>query len=380
MKLGEPLDSRVPWVRVLHDLDDARCGQVAGTRMREYRRTGRVLGDELREGPKVVSVRTLPLSTLLYPTAFAFNHSVPLPFPYLQMNHRCLLVQVEAGGELKNILFNPTDYVASEKTPFFAQMIEKLPAAEQTKRILAKQSGQVDEQLERLGLSAADIDLIAFDHFHTQDLRPLLGSDYICADGTTFTARFPNAYLLAPRAEWTDWDDLHPMQQSWFIADGKRGVPSDRVVLFDADVKLGEGCLLLRTPGHTTGNQTIFVHGAEGVFGCSENGCSADSWTPYESRIPGLRRMARKYDLEVILNSNTPELAAEQYNSMILERSVVDRAVENPAFVQMFPSSEITPSVVAPGIRPSMRFGDRDHGSLRKRAVRAEAPQAVAPN
>ena len=364
MQLGEPVDPRVPWVRALSDLDDARRLTTASARLVAYRRLGRQLGDELRDGPRVQAVRTIPLSTLVYPTTFAFNRAVPLPLPYVQLNHRCVLVQVRTDDGIKNVLFNPTDYVASEATPFFADMLAKMPNPELGRKLLAKQSGQVDEQLGRFGLSAADIDLIAFDHFHTQDLRPLLGSDVPNPDGSHIQARFPNALLLAPKAEWDDWDRLHPLQRAWFVEDGKRGVPADKVVLTDADVMLGEGCLILRTPGHTTGNQTLFAYGERGVFGVSENGCSADNWTPYESRIPGLRSFARRYDVEVVLNSNTPELAAEQYNSMVLERSVVDRCPDDPAFVQMFPSSEVTPSVLAPGIRPSKRYEERDSGTL----------------
>ncbi|MAT26865.1 MAG: hypothetical protein CMN29_18260 [Sandaracinus sp.] len=383
MRVGEPIDARIPWVRAIHDLDEARSLPTSGPRMREYRRLGRMLGDALREGPRVAAVRTLDLTTLLYPTTFAFNRAVPLPWPYVQMFHRCLLVQVDVEGERKNILWNPTDYHASKATPFFADLLDALPSRELGEKLLSTQYGQVDEQLGRFGLSAEDIDLVAFDHFHTQDLRPILGSAIPEPDGRPWTARFPNALLLAPKQEWDDWNDLHPLQRAWFVADGKRGVPEDRVVLFDADLTLGEGALQLRTPGHTTGNQTLFLHGERGVFGCSENGCSADNWSPYESRIPGLRRQARRYDVEVILNSNTPELAAEQYNSMILERSVVDRSEEDPAFVQMFPSSEVTPSAFAPGVRPTMLFHERDSGTVRvpakKAAQASEGPsEAVA--
>src|SRR4029079_6099592 len=115
------------------------------------------------------------------------------------------------------------------------------------------------------------IDLIAFDHFHTQDLRATLGTISQDPLRPPLPARFPNAKLLAPRHEWEDWDELHPMQRAWFIADGKKDADTSRVVLTDADLRLGDGCLLLRTPGHTSGNQTLFVHAADGVFGCSEN-------------------------------------------------------------------------------------------------------------
>jgi hypothetical protein len=376
MKIGEPIDTRIPWVRLIHDLDEARALRSPGPQAKALRRAGEGLGDQLREGPKVVSVRTLPLAEPIYPTRFAFNGACRIPVPYVVMHHRCLLVQVQAEGEIRNILFNPTDYETSRETPFFRKTIDKLGGDRIADR-MANLQPHVDAQLRKLGLAPEDIDVIAFDHFHTQDLRPLLGSPFPDSRGRNLPARFPNALLLAPRLEWEDWDDLHPLQRAWFIADGKEGVPEDRVVLFDGDLTLGEGCLLLQTPGHTTGNQTIFVHGADGVFGCSENGTSCDNWTPHESRIPGLKQYARFYEVEVILNSNTPELAATQYNSMLLEKSVVDRVPGNPAFVQMFPSSEVTPSALAPGIRPAMIFGDRDHGTIQPRSAHT-APAVAA--
>lgn len=362
MQLGNPVHRDVPWVRAIHHLDEARATRSAGRRLDEVRRSAERLSDELREGPKVLAVRTIPVSDLIYPTKYAFQTALRLPFPYVTMRHRCLLVQVEADGAVRNILFNPTDRESSRATPFFAHLLEKFGWAEE---LIGKPFGTVEDGLRELGVAPEDIDLIAFDHFHTQDLRPTLGTTR--GDGLRgpMPPRFPNAKLLAPRSEWVDWDHLHPMQRAWFIRDGKKDVPQERVVLTDGDLWLGAGCLLLRTAGHTSGNQTLFVHADDGVFGCSENGTSADNWSPYESRLPGLRSFARAYDLEVVLNSNTPEMGAEQYVSMVLERTMVDRVADAPAFVQMFPSSEVTPSPVAPGVRPSMIFGERTSGSIR---------------
>ncbi|MDH3726939.1 MAG: hypothetical protein OER77_05365 [Myxococcales bacterium] len=368
MRTGEPVDRRVPWVREVSDLTEARAIRSPGPQLKELRKGAKALGDELRAGPKVVAVKTLHLTTLLYPATFAFDRAMSLPWPYVQMFHRCLLVQVMAGGELRNVLFNPTDYEASRATPYFAKMLDKV--GERGAKLITTQYGHVDEQLGKLGLSPEDIDLIAFDHFHTQDVRPLLG------DGMR-APRFPNAYLLASRKEWEDWDDLHPLQRSWFVADGKKGVPEDKVVLTDGDVVLGDGCLLLQTPGHTTGNQTLFVHAQQGVFGCSENGTSADNWAPLHSRIPGLKKHAQQYGFEVVLNTNTPELWADQYTAMILERELVDRVPGRPEFVQMFPSSEVTPSAFAPGVRPSMIFKDRDSGQLQTSRRRTSRDSGV---
>ena len=46
-------------VRAIHHLDEARAIRSAGVRLRHVRRAGELLGDSLREGPKVVAVRTL---------------------------------------------------------------------------------------------------------------------------------------------------------------------------------------------------------------------------------------------------------------------------------------------------------------------------------
>src|SRR5438128_1196228 len=82
-------------------------------------------------------------------------------------------------------------------------------------------------------------------------------------------ARFPNAKLLAPKTEWDDWDDLHPLQRAWFIRDGKAGVRTANVILTDGDLVLGDGVMLLRTPGHTVGNQTLFLNTDTGIWGIS---------------------------------------------------------------------------------------------------------------
>jgi hypothetical protein len=370
MKLGDPVHPSLPWVRQLHNFDDARTIRSAGARLTAVRRAAERVGEKLREAPKVVAVCTLPISDIIYPAGFAFQGALSLPYPYVTMRHRALLVQVMAQGELRNVLFNPTDRQSSRETPFFKPIIEKVGFAE---NFFAPSYGTVEESLAKLGVMPEEIDVIAWDHFHTQDLRPTLGT----LGG--MRARFPNAKLLAPRVEWEDWDELHPMQRAWFIADGKKDVDTSRVVLTGGDLWLGDGCLLLRTPGHTSGNQTLFVNAHDGVFGCSENGTSADNWSPYESRLPGLRRFVRRYDVEVVLNSNTPELAAEQYISMVLERSIVDRVADAPAFVQMFPSSEVTPSPIAPGVRPGVIFGHRTSGNVRaKRSAVRSQPIATA--
>ena len=366
LREGPPVDPRLPWVRTLQSLSAARSVSGTGPREHAVERAGRTLGDALRSGPRVVSVRTLPTSAAPYPIRFAFNGALQTlgPTQMLVIQNRSLLIQVKTEEGLKNVLWNPTDGPANAATPFYQRVVANTPKS--LSRFFLPKPNRCREQLAELGLSPADIDVIAFDHFHTQDIRPLLGTDGLAA-------RFPNALLLAPKVEWEDWDALPMIQRAWFVRDGKRGVPKSRVVLTAADLSLGDGLLLLRTPGHTSGNQTLFVHAGDGVFGSSENGTAADNWAPHHSRLGGVRRAAKLLDVEVILNSNTPELAAEQYTSMLLERAVVDRVPGKPEFFQMFPSSEVTASVIAPGIAPTHSFFEATYGEV---AARTTAPTA----
>ena len=266
-------------------------------------------------------------------------------------------------GEPKTLLFNPTDHIASRATPYFARMIEMV-GDYVAFHLLAKTFDSLESQLDALGLDTKSIDYVAFDHFHTQDLRTLLGT----TDGE-HEPRFPRARLLAPVTEWNDWDDLHPMQRAWFVADGKRNVRTENLLLTDDDLELGDGVMLLRTPGHTSGNQTLFFNTPDGVWGCSENGTCADNWSPLESRIKGLAALCRKQDMDVVLNANTPELGAQQYTSMVLERTLVDRVSRAPGFCQMFPSSEVTPSPLAPGLSPTILHKALSYGQVIRKSA-----------
>jgi hypothetical protein len=355
------------------DLDAAWQTRGHGQRLRAVRTAAERLRERFAAGPRVVAVRTLPLSRLAYPTKYAFYSAAISPVPLVTMHHKCLLVEFLQQGELKTLLFNPTDVEGAKTAPFFAELIAQF--GPRLTSLMQGKTTPLETQLAELGLSFADIDYIAFDHFHTQDLRSQLGT----VTGTR-PPRFPKATLLAPEVEWHDWDDLHPLQRAWFVEKGKEGVRTDQVSFTTGDLALGDGVMLLRTPGHTSGNQTLFLHTEEGIWGISENGTSADNWSPFDSKIPGLAATCRKQGLDVLLNSNTPESAADQYTSMILERTIVDRVRRAPVFVQMFPSSEIAPTALAPGLTPTLRHKGITSGEVShpQRASRALTPSREA--
>jgi len=257
------------------ELDAAFRVASPGPRLRAVRVAAERLRDRFASGPRAVSVRTLPVGTSPYPTKHAFWGAALSVAPFVLLEHRCLVVQFLQRGELKTLLWNPTDAAGVRMAPFFARLAAKVPRRVQG--LIARELPPLPEQLGSIGLRVQDVDYVAYDHFHVQDLRPILGTE----DGLT-AARFPNAQLLAPEVEWTDWDDLHPMQRAWYVRDGKIGVQRSRIVLTSADLSLGDGVMLVRTPGHTSGNQTLFVNTDSGVWGVSENGTCADTgprWT-----------------------------------------------------------------------------------------------------
>ncbi len=336
------IDEGAPEITILPVEQDPWRTGGHDRRVTAARRRGRELRDHMQSEPTAASVRTLPLLTLAYPTRWAFWGTAMVPAPYLVVEHRALLVQFWQAGALKTLLWNPTDVDGLDRVPYYVNERERRPLGS---RLLVRKRDQATDALAALRVRPDDIDYIAFDHFHLQDLRKTLGT-------STLEPRFPRAKLIVPDAEWRHWDDLHPLHRPFFLANGKRGLREERVVTTTGDLRLGDGVFLVRTPGHTPGHQTLFVKTDRGVWGSGENGVCADNWAPEASRIPGVAARARTQELEVLPNLNTPEAGGDQYASMLLEKHVVDRVPGATDIPQMFPSFEATSSALTPGMRP----------------------------
>src|SRR6185437_12977784 len=284
--------------------------------------------------------------------------------PYIVMTNRMNVVQIATDAGLKILLFNPTDVPRSAETPFFADLRARM-GKRVSERMMARLARPTPTQhLASLGIRPEQVDYIAFDHLHTQDLRGLLGTSPGIGDGSPIPAAFPRAKLLVWRPELDIFRALHPLQRTWYIAGALQGVPPERIVACEGDVLLGRGAALVRTPGHTVGNWSLVLSTDNGVWAVSENGIACDSYAPEASRIPGLRRHARRYGLEVILNSNTLEGRNEQYTSMVLEKSLVDPSRDDPAFYQHLASSELTATPFTPGLSPTHRHGGLESGEV----------------
>jgi glyoxylase-like metal-dependent hydrolase (beta-lactamase superfamily II) len=296
----------------------------------------------LLDGPAVHAARTFDVMSIVYPARFAFWGAAMVPTPYVYLVHRATLLELAGAERPVRVLFNPTEPAGVLRAPFVTRLRASYgPLA----RLGWEVHTDLAAQLAAVGVAADDIDYLAFDHFHLQDLGPAL-------------RRFPRARLIAQRQEWAMWDALHPLQRPFFLADGRDEVPLDRVMFVDGDHDLGGGAVLVATPGHTAGNQTLFFRtGDRGIWGISENGVCADNWSPQASRIPGVADRSRLQELEVLPNLDTPQSGADHYTSMLVEKAVVDRVPSHPEFVQMMPSWEATRSVRSPGLAPTYRHG-----------------------
>lgn len=171
--------------------------------------------------------------------------------------------------------------------------------------------------------------------------------------------------MIVQRTELESLDALHPLQVPWYQPLTYRNLTPDAITAVDGDVLIGPGVALLSTPGHTIGNHTLVVNTETGIWASSENTIAAECLTPEHSRIPGMRRFARTWEQEVVLNANTLEDTARQYNSCVLEKSIVDPSRADPRFLQFMPSSELTGNTFSPGTSPTFTHSGIFHGTLR---------------
>jgi hypothetical protein len=354
--VGMPLTARDVGFTVLRELDEPRHEANANRRLARIRAVAPDFKKDFVRGA-ALAVRTFPTSYAPYPVSYAFSRACALPWPYLVFQNRAVLVQFMQGGQPRTLLMNPTIPARAQRTPFFARLSAGLPFADTIRdRLLV--SPPIPEQLTSAGVRVEDIDYVAFDHQHTQDLRPYLGTP-------DMPKLYPRAKFLVQRTEWEASLDLHPLQREWWVGDNAAGVRDDDVVLLDGDVQLGEGVALLATPGHTWGNQSLYFRtAARGCFTVSENGVCMDAYSPAASRIPGLARRAAQTGEEVVMNGNTLENSLDQYNSMIKEKLLADPYPPDSRFVQHFASSELTHTVVAPGLRPTHAIVAVNEGEL----------------
>jgi hypothetical protein len=309
------------------------------------------------------SVDTYDLISLPYPTKFGLFRAAVTPAPYLTITNRMLIIRWrDESGTPKTLLFEPTDHELGANTPYFVALASKLPAP--ARSITVSEHGTVLGQLAAEGVAPEDVDYVVFDHLHTQDVRRLIGTTAPQPDispNAPVPPWFPNARMIVQRSELEAMAELHPLQRPWYQPETYADLRPDGLLAIDGDVLLGPGVAIVATPGHTIGNQSLVLHTSTGIWASSENVIATECLTPEVSRIPGLSRWAHRWGQELIINANTIEATAEQYNSCAKEKLIVDRSATDARFLQFFPSSELTRSRLAPGAAPTFTHGGIHH-------------------
>jgi hypothetical protein len=370
-----------PGPRLIEHFDPPGLAITPGEQLERIREQALAFREWFRATGRVDCFAARSLVTLPYPTRWALWEACSLrALPYVWMTNRMFVVRWRESDRVRTLVAEPSDYELGVGTPYISTALQ--PGDGRAARLRSWFADHafirfptVTQRLAELGIGVDEVDYVAFDHLHTQDIRRLVGTTAPAPDlGHTdapVPPMFPNAQLIVQRDELDHVRRVHPFQARFHQPWSYDQLREDRFLIADSDLLLGPGVALLRTPGHTLGNHSLVVNTERGIFTSSENGVAAECYAPEHSRIPGVAAFARANRLEVIMNYNTPEFASWQYNSMVKERLIADPVPGRPEFPQTFPSSELTRHRFAPRFRPTFEHGDLTIGAVAGTAVAA---------
>lgn len=312
---------------------------------------------------RTVAVTSLDLVTFPVATATHLGSLGPLTPPLVWVTARMLLVQwTHPDGTPRTLLWNPIDHEHPRlRAGLGLTAVAALPAA-------TVRHGRVPGHLRALGVDAADVDYVAFDHLQQRDLRRLLGTTGPAPDlgvhDEPVTGWLPRARLLVHRTEWEAACNPHPARADHYLATALAALPQQRIEAFDCDVLVGPGVALLALPGLTAGQVSLAVNTDQGLWIVSANGIAVDCWDPAASRVPALARHARDARDRVVLPAARAELATWQHDAMLLERAIADRNARAP-FPQILPAAEVADHPFNWRLRAAYRYGAVTHGQPR---------------
>jgi N-acyl homoserine lactone hydrolase len=118
----------------------------------------------------------------------------------------------------------------------------------------AKQISTQEKELEKVGLTVDDIDLVILTHLHLDHAKE--------AD------KFKNATFVVQKSELEFAANPHPIQAGWFAQ-----LPPDRLWIVDGDEEILDGIRVLHTPGHTPGAQSVLIETDKGLT-CLSGQCT----------------------------------------------------------------------------------------------------------
>lgn len=146
-----------------------------GARLRACRAAALDFRREFATSGSPDSVRTHDLISLPYPTRYGLFRAAISPTPFVTISNRMLIVRwTESDGSPRILLFEPSDHELDSYTPHFAELQRYTPGP--LRNLFVRAHTDVLTACRRAGIDPAEVDYLAFDHLHTQDVRRWLGT------------------------------------------------------------------------------------------------------------------------------------------------------------------------------------------------------------
>ena len=163
-------------IRPFHEFDEAQDTWPRGDRPAALRQAAEAFRERFKGQGQVRAIRTVDLVAAGYPTLFAFGGAARGLNPYISILNRLVVVQFDDfDGTLRTLAWEPTVPEGSQEAPFYEQMLERY--GQLAEKLFATYYNTVESALSLCGLRPDDVDYIAFDHLHVQDVRILMGTD-----------------------------------------------------------------------------------------------------------------------------------------------------------------------------------------------------------
>jgi hypothetical protein len=346
-------------IRPISHFSNSRESLSPQERLKQVQHQAKTFVDDLKMiNQQVQYLQTFNLVSTPYAVNSAFGNATHLINPYLYVTHRFIVIQFATHAGNKTLLFSPSDSTINTRTLPFRQLTLKHLRSRAKKILkpwLTPRHNSVENALDSIGISPAQIDFICYSNLQGQDLRKWLGSH-------EKEAYFPNAKLLVMHQEWEAAKDLLPLQSPNYPIDGLDGISADKIIPLHSSIMLGDSLALIQTPGKTQGNQSLVANTDHGISVFSHNGIAVDNYSPQHSTIYGLADFSLETNMAVIPNGKAPELSLDQYISMLLEKTIADKSPLDKRFNNVIPIAELSARWQPFALSPTLSFGEVKFG------------------
>ncbi len=174
----------------------------------------------------------------------------------------------------------------------------------------SKQISTQEEELEKVGLTVDDIDMVILTHLHS--------------DHAQDAGKFKNATFVVQKSELDFAANPHPIQAGWFVE-----IPQDRLEIVDGDKEILEGIRVIHTPGHTPGGQSILIETDNGPT-CLCGLCTIleNLYPPEELRQMGVRAITPAIHTNAMQSYDSLIKILELSNQIVALHDISYKSVE----------------------------------------------------